>query len=285
VALGGGPKREAGGPRPVKRLGQELLNAGLIDPSRLERACKWQAEEGIRLGTVLLKLNYIEERVLLAFLARRFGVEPVLLRETWVDPAAIALIAGDTARQTNAIPFALGDDRSVAVAMTDPDNLYALDDLQAATGLRVDPRLASDPAVAEALDRYYPSDEPEEPVEAPAAPRFDEPMGTGEVLDLASGVIDRLLPWLPTIATGPVEKLGTSLPDDLQRLAIALRHRLEASPRALEAARDLIKRPADPDLQAQFRAQLRQLIRVNPPFASALKTSLGRRTNTVRPKS
>ncbi|MBK7971983.1 MAG: hypothetical protein IPK07_01285 [Deltaproteobacteria bacterium] len=69
---------------PSSRLGRELLSAGLIDPSRLERAVRWQEEEGTRLGAVLLRLNYIG-RVLLAFLARRVGVEPVMLREEWVD--------------------------------------------------------------------------------------------------------------------------------------------------------------------------------------------------------
>ncbi|MFN7955525.1 MAG: hypothetical protein U0610_27645 [bacterium] len=267
--------------RPAKRLGQELLNAGLIDPSRLARAFRWQEEEGTRLGTVLLKLNYIEERVLLAFLARRINVEPVLLREQWIDPAAASLITAATARQTNAIPFALGEDRSVVVAMTDPDNLYALDDLRAATGLRIEPRLASDPAVAETLERLYPlEEEAEEPLDdelaASSSARFEEPMGTGEVTDLASRLMEQVLPWLPLIANGSVEKLAASLPADLLRLATVLKHRLDAAPRAREAARDLAKRPADVDLQAQLRVQIRQLLRVNPPFASEVRTCLGR---------
>ena len=276
--------------RPSKRLGQELLNAGLIDPSRLARAFRWQEEEGTRLGTVLLKLNYIEERVLLAFLARRIDVEPVLLREQWIDPAAASLINAATARQTNAIPFALGEDRSVVVAMTDPDNLYALDDLRAATGLRIEPRLASDPAVAETLDRLYPLDETSEepaakPEPSPPSARFEEPMGTGEVIDLASRLMEQVLPWLPMIANGSLDQLAASLPTDLLRLATVLKHRLDAAPRAREAARDLAKRPADADLQAQLRVQIRQLLRVNPPFASEVRTCLGRMTRSAAPSS
>ncbi|MBK7971984.1 MAG: hypothetical protein IPK07_01290 [Deltaproteobacteria bacterium] len=188
------------------------------------------------------------------------------------------MISAGTARQTNAVPFALGDDRSVVVAMTDPDNLYALDDLRAATGLRVVPRLASDPAVAEALDRHYPTTDPEVVVVERTAPpaRFEEPMGTGEVTDLASRLVDHILPWLPQIVAGSSDKLTSVLPPDLRRLALALKHRLDAAPRAQEAARDLVKRPADVDLQAQLRVQVRQLLRVNPPFASEVRTSLAR---------
>lgn len=265
--------------RYASQLGRELLSAGLIDPSRLERAVRWQQEEGTRLGAVLLRLNYIEERVLLAFLSRRLGVEPVILREQWVDPAATSLISSETARQTNAIPFALGDDRSVLVAMTDPDNLYALDDLRAATGLKIVPRLASDPAVAEALDRHYPEAEPEsEPVvvSPPRATRFEQPMDTGEVTDLASRLVDRALPWLPQMLSNSTDKLAQAVPPDLRRLVVAFKHRLDATPRAREAARDLLKRPADVDLQAQLRVQIRQLLRVNPPFASEVRTALAR---------
>ncbi len=265
--------------RYASQLGRELLSAGLIDPSRLERAVRWQEEEGTRLGAVLLRLNYIEERVLLAFLSRRLGVEPVILREQWVDPAATSLISSETARQTNAIPFALGDDRSVLVAMTDPDNLYALDDLRAATGLKIVPRLASDPAVAEALDRHYPEAEPEsDPVEVAPLPatRFEQPMDTGEVTDLASRLVERALPWLPQMLSSSTDKLAQAVPPDLRRLVIAFKHRLDATPRAREAARDLLKRPADVDLQAQLRVQIRQLLRVNPPFAAEVRTALAR---------
>lgn len=265
--------------RDASQLGRELLSAGLIDPSRLERAVRWQEEEGTRLGAVLLRLNYIEERVLLAFLSRRLGIEPVILREQWVDPAATSLISSETARQTNAIPFALGDDRSVLVAMTDPDNLYALDDLRAATGLKIVPRLASDPAVAEALDRHYPEAEREaDPVVAAPAPitRFEQRMDTGEVTDLASRLVDRALPWLPQMLSSSTDKLAQAVPPDLRRLVIAFKHRLDATPRAREAARDLLKRPADVDLQAQLRVQIRQLLRVNPPFAAEVRTALAR---------
>jgi len=256
-----------------------------MDPSRLERAVRWQEEEGTRLGAVLLRLNYIEERVLLAFLARRLGVEPVMLRDQWVDPAATSLISAETARQTNAIPYELGEDRSVVVAMTDPDNLYALDDLRAATGLKVVPRLASDPAVAEALERHYPeliADPEQVEDKAPTQPRFEEPMGTGEVTDLASRLVDQVLPWLPQILGNSIDRLTTVLPADLLRIAVALKHRLDAAPRAREAARDLVKRPADVDLQAQLRVQIRQLLRVNPPFASEVRTSLAREPSGPR---
>lgn len=139
----------------MKKLGEILIEHGLVTPFHVDRAVWWQHDDGGRIGGLLIRLGYLEESGFLRVMAPLVHAAPIQLDEGHLDPRALGRVPAKIARSTSAIAVAVENDRLV-VAMADPGNLTAISDLEAVTGMRVETRLAADPAVARALDRFYP---------------------------------------------------------------------------------------------------------------------------------
>jgi len=136
------------------RLGELLVRESLISLEQLRRAQGEQKRTGKRLGYSLTKLGYIAENDLIDFLSRQYGVPSVNLSDFEIDAAVIKLIPEDVARKHMAIPI----DRQGAlltVAMSDPSNIFAIDELKFLTGLNIQVVVASEVALEEALETYY----------------------------------------------------------------------------------------------------------------------------------
>ncbi|MCD6497234.1 MAG: type IV-A pilus assembly ATPase PilB [Deltaproteobacteria bacterium] len=136
------------------RLGELLVRESLISLEQLRRAQGEQKRTGKRLGYSLTKLGYIAENDLIDFLSRQYGVPSVNLSEFEIDTEVIKLIPEDVARKHLAIPI----DRqgaSLTVAMSDPSNIFAIDELKFLTGLNIQVVVASEVAIEEALETYY----------------------------------------------------------------------------------------------------------------------------------
>jgi type IV pilus assembly protein PilB len=137
----------------TKEFGEVLVEEGLITSDQLERAAAEQERVGRSLGRVLIDLGLVKEPDLVAVLARQIGLEFVDLGERQIDPQAAGLISEQVAKRYRALPIGFEDERLV-VAMSDPANVFALDDIRTITGMEVKPVVAT-AADIEAATRKY----------------------------------------------------------------------------------------------------------------------------------
>jgi type IV pilus assembly protein PilB len=138
----------------VKGLGEILVDEGLISDEQLAEALDDQRRLGKSLGRILIDRALVTERDLVAALAQQIGIDFVDLAMVDIDPSATALISDSLARRYSALPIAYEDGRLV-VAMADPANVFALDDIRTLTGLDVKPVVATRQDIAGAINRYH----------------------------------------------------------------------------------------------------------------------------------
>ncbi|MFY9823031.1 MAG: type IV-A pilus assembly ATPase PilB [Thermoanaerobaculia bacterium] len=136
------------------KLGELLMRTGKINQTQLNEALGLQKEQGGRLGTNLVKLGYLTEKELVDSLAQHFRVPAVDLSGMEVDEAVIKIIPADIARKYTILPVSKSG-ATVTVAMIDPTNVFAMDDVKFMTGYKVEPVVASETAIRVSIDRYY----------------------------------------------------------------------------------------------------------------------------------
>ncbi len=141
----------------MKQLGDILLEGGLVSPTQLEAAYEQQERVGRALGRVLIEQGVLTESQLVAALATQIGLRFVDLTEYAVDGSAVGRIPGPVCRRHSAIPIGFEDGKLV-VAMADPANVFAIDDIRSLAGMDVKPVVATRGDVAAAIDRYYRAD-------------------------------------------------------------------------------------------------------------------------------
>jgi type IV pilus assembly protein PilB len=135
---------------------QRLLEAGLIDDGAHSKALQQQKSSGGTIMANLVKIGAITEESLLDFLSRLYSTPPVDLKSYEPDPALTKLIPGDVATKFQALPIARAG-RRLVVAMANPTNLFAIDDIKFITGFDVEPQVATESQLKRALDRAYDS--------------------------------------------------------------------------------------------------------------------------------
>jgi hypothetical protein len=144
--------------REKKRLGDMLVEAGLIDQTQLGAALGRQRQWGARLGTNLILMGFITEADLARFLSDSLKLPEVDLDARKAEPEALQLVKESVARQYNVLPLAVrrkGGRDVLELAMGDPTNLEAIDTVAAVTRLRVDPLVAIERDVTSAIEFYY----------------------------------------------------------------------------------------------------------------------------------
>ncbi len=149
-----GSRPAARGETGISKLGDLLIEAGKLSGAQLAQALEVQQLDGGRLGTHLVQLGFLTERELVDFLSDRYGVPPVDLKTIEVDESLLTLISADVARKYTILPVAKAGAR-LTVAMADPTNVFALDDIKFMTGYNVDPVVTTDSGLKAAIDRYY----------------------------------------------------------------------------------------------------------------------------------
>ncbi|HEY6106471.1 MAG TPA: hypothetical protein VIV59_10840, partial [Anaeromyxobacteraceae bacterium] len=140
-----------------KRLGELLLEAGVIDGNQLQAALGHQRKWGGRLGQALVDLRLTSEASIVEALSQKFGYEVVPLEALEGGPlldAALKLLPGEVARRHNVLPYA-ADTSTVSVAMSDPGNIAVVDEIRFRAGRRVKVALAGDREIAAAVRRFY----------------------------------------------------------------------------------------------------------------------------------
>src|SRR5574339_134803 len=138
------------------RIGELLLKEKRITPEQLQEALNYQRQHGGKLGANLVKLDFVKDEEITALLSKQYGVPSIAINQFEIDPTVIKLIPGETARKYQIVPLSRSG-ATLTIAMTDPTNVFAMDDIKFMTGYNVEPVVASEGAVAEALDKYYPT--------------------------------------------------------------------------------------------------------------------------------
>jgi len=144
-----------------QKLGEMLINAGIIDVFQLNSALSHQRNYGGRLGGSLIKLGYISEERLLNFLAEQYNTPRVDPLHRKVPASVLAMLPAEKARQFYVMPLERSETiggKALVVAMTDPTNLTVIDSLQFITGYRIRPVLASERQLKKAINKFYGAD-------------------------------------------------------------------------------------------------------------------------------
>jgi type IV pilus assembly protein PilB len=136
------------------RLGDLLVEAGKISTEQLQSGLNAQRNEGGRLGTHLVRLGYMTDPQLVEFLADRYGVPAVDLAGLEIEESIIQLVPAEVSRKYTVLPVAKTGAK-LTIAMADPTNVFAMDDIKFMTGYTVEPVVASDTALREAIDTYH----------------------------------------------------------------------------------------------------------------------------------
>ncbi len=136
------------------KLGEMLLKAGLVTQERLQEALEAQKKNGGKLGYNLVKLGYVKEDEITQLLSEQYGVPSINLRHFEIDESVINLIPSEVAQKYLVLPVNRTG-ATLTIAMADPTNVFAMDDIRFMTGYTVEPVVASEMAIREAIEKYY----------------------------------------------------------------------------------------------------------------------------------
>jgi type IV pilus assembly protein PilB len=136
------------------KLGEILVRENLISPQHLREALDYQREHGGRLGFNLVKLGLISDDMITAVLSRQYGIPSVNLDLFNIDAAVIGLIPQEVAQKHSVLPLSRVG-ATLTLAMVDPTNVFALDDVKFMTGLNVEPVVVAEGSVQQAIAKYY----------------------------------------------------------------------------------------------------------------------------------
>ncbi|ADL42971.1 type II secretion system protein E [Caldicellulosiruptor obsidiansis OB47] len=142
-------------PRERKRIGDVLVEAKIITPQQLEEALKIQKQTNKKLGEILVEKGYITEDELIEILEFQLGIPHIKLDVYPIDPKAVETISESIARRHTVLPVSFAEDGSLIVAMADPLNIFAMEDIEIYSGRRVRPRIAKASDIKRAIERFY----------------------------------------------------------------------------------------------------------------------------------
>jgi len=144
-----------------QRLGDLLVKEKVITPEQLAEATKLQKESHTRLASALVKLGFLSDEDVTNFLSRQYGVPAINLSYFEIDPAVVKLIPHETAKRYQILPLSRVG-ASLTIAMVDPTNVFAMDDIKFMTGFNIEPVVASESSIVEGIDKAYGTSKEEE---------------------------------------------------------------------------------------------------------------------------
>jgi type IV pilus assembly protein PilB len=172
------------------RIGELLLKEKRITAEQLQDALTYQRQNGGKLGANLVKLGYIQDDEITALLSKQYGVPSISLGQFEIDPAVIKLVPGDTARKYQIVPLSRSG-ATLTIAMTDPTNVFAMDDVKFMTGYNVEPVVASETGVSESIERYY-GLAPTTPAPTRGGGSAMAPVSTESALEMAAKALEEM---------------------------------------------------------------------------------------------
>ncbi|HEX5701844.1 MAG TPA: type IV-A pilus assembly ATPase PilB [Pyrinomonadaceae bacterium] len=136
------------------KLGEILVRENLISPQHLRQALDYQREHGGRLGFNLVKLGLVSDDTITAILSRQYGIPSVNLELFDIDDSVLRLIPQEVAQKYSVLPLSRVG-ATLTLAMVDPTNVFAMDDIKFMTGLNVEPVVVAEASVQQAISKYY----------------------------------------------------------------------------------------------------------------------------------
>lgn len=136
------------------KLGKMLIKENLITEEQLEKALDEQKNTGGRLGTNLVKFGYLSEKDLISALSKQHNVPGVDLNSVDIDESVVHLIPSNVAIKYELIPISRTG-KMLTVAMVNPDDIFAIEDIKFSTGFEIQPVIASEAAIRTALEKFY----------------------------------------------------------------------------------------------------------------------------------
>src|ERR1043166_5352765 len=136
------------------KLGEILVRENLISPQNLREALDYQREHGGRLGFNLVKLGLVSDDMITAVLSRQYGIPSVNLELFQIDPQVLHLIPQEVAQKYSVLPLSRVG-ATLTLAMVDPTNVFAMDDVKFMTGLNVEPVVVAEASIQQAIAKYY----------------------------------------------------------------------------------------------------------------------------------
>jgi type IV pilus assembly protein PilB len=195
------------------RIGELLLKEKRITPQQLQQALNYQKTNGGKLGYNLVRMGFIRDEEITALLSKQYGVPSINLGQFELDTQVVKLIPADTARKYQIVPLSRSG-ATLTIAMTDPTNVFAMDDIKFMTGYNVEPVVASEGAVIEAIERYYPTTNGAAPVRESSGPSTLElaTRGLEELRALENTSDVEVLEELQEISAEALAKQGEEAP-------------------------------------------------------------------------
>src|SRR5262245_52287350 len=138
----------------MSRLGELLVREKMISLQQLQKAQEEAKRSGRRLGHALTQLGFVKDQDLTSFLAKQYSLPSIDLKEFEIDADVLKLIPKDVARKHMVVPVNRAG-ATLIVAMSDPSNIFAIDELKFLTQYNIEPVVASEAAIEEAITRYY----------------------------------------------------------------------------------------------------------------------------------
>jgi len=136
------------------KLGEILVKNNTITPEHLSAALKEQKKSGRMVGSILVGMGVLQDSELLQFLSEQHGVPSIKLSEFQIDPEVLKIIPAGVASKYQIMPIS-AKDSTLTVAMIDPGNIFALDDIKFLTGYRVEALIAAEDSVNKSIEEYY----------------------------------------------------------------------------------------------------------------------------------
>src|SRR3954465_15907291 len=137
-----------------QRLGDLLVREKILTGDQLDQALKKQRETGGRLGSVLVKMGVLSDEDVTNFLSRQYGVPAINLSYFEIDASVVKLIPFETAKRYQILPLSRVG-ASLTIAMVDPTNVFAMDDIKFMTGFNIEPVVASESSIMDRIDTAY----------------------------------------------------------------------------------------------------------------------------------
>lgn len=210
----------------MKQLAQLLLEDNLITEEQLEEAVEEQRRLGRSLGRILIDKGLVTESNLVALLAKQIGLDFVDLAEYHVDPAAASLIPENLAKRYKALPIGLEDGRLI-VAMSDPSNVFAMDDIRTLTGKDIKPVVATGGDILAAINKLQRLDQSVESfadaaTDAQAEEDLTDPTKTRELVEEAP-----IVKFVNMLITQAVQNRASDVHVEPQERDLRIRYRID----------------------------------------------------------
>src|SRR5437867_2210399 len=226
------------------RIGELLLKEKRITAEQLQEALNYQRQHGGKLGYNLIKLGLIKDEEITALLSKQYGVPSIALGQFEIDPGVVKLVPAETAQKYQIVPLSRAG-ATLTIAMTDPTNVFAMDDIKFMTGYNVEPVVASETAVISALEKYYGKGAAAPP--APGASALEVASRALEDMPmLADGADVELLEEFEEISAEMLAKQGEEAPV-IKLVNVILMSAIQ------KAASDIHIEPYEKELRVRYR--------------------------------